>query len=263
MRPWISNEGEASVRLPAVQGDIERRLLVNYRVDPALIARTLPRPFRPTLVDGSAVAGICLIRLGHLRPRGLPGWVGLRSENAAHRVAVDWDDDSGTRSGVYIPRRDSDSLVNAVVEGRLYPGHHHRAHFQVTESESDLRVSYASEDSLTAVSVHVRVVEELTGSSLFRDVASASAFFERGAVGFSATRDPSRLDGLELQTAAWRVEPGHVVSARSSFFDNVSVFPPGTAELDCALVMRRVPVTWKALPQLHPGEGAREVHQSV
>jgi len=58
-------------------------------------------PFRPQLVHGWAVAGICLIRLGRLRPSRVPSAVGLRSENAAHRIAVEWDiaADPGLRRG--------------------------------------------------------------------------------------------------------------------------------------------------------------------
>jgi hypothetical protein len=63
---------------------IERRLLVNYRVDPEVAARLLaplqlPTPLWPQLVNGWAVAGICLIRLGKLRPTGVPGWAGVRA----------------------------------------------------------------------------------------------------------------------------------------------------------------------------------------
>src|SRR5262245_14353375 len=120
-------------KLPDLAGTVDRRLLVNYSADPGVIARLLPAPFRPQVVRGRAVAGICLIRLRHMRPAGLPSWLGLVSENAAHRVAVEWDTPRGVRSGVYIPRRDSDSLVNVVVGGRAYPGVHHRARFDVDE----------------------------------------------------------------------------------------------------------------------------------
>ena len=41
---------------------IERRLLVNYRVDPGVARSLLPAPLRPQVVNGWAVAGICLIR---------------------------------------------------------------------------------------------------------------------------------------------------------------------------------------------------------
>jgi len=100
------------------------------------------------------------------------------------------------------------------------------------------------------VDVSARVTNELSGSSLFADVTEASRFFEKGATGFSATDDPCRFDGLELQTKAWKVEPAVVIAARSSFFDDPRLFPPGTAMLDCALVMRNIPVVWKPLPTL-------------
>ena len=129
------------MRLPGLQGRIERRLLVNYRVDPEAIAHVLPEPFRPQLVRDAAVAGICLIRLGEMRPRRFPRWIGLQSENAAHRIAVEWDTPTGTRSGVYIPRRDSNSRVNIALGGRTYPGEHHMAEVEVEETDQQVRVA--------------------------------------------------------------------------------------------------------------------------
>lgn len=239
------------MKLPLIQGEIERRLLVNYRVDPEVIRRHLPPPFEPQLVDGAAVAGICLIRLGGMRIKGLPRQLGLRSENAAHRVAVEWDSPEGRRSGVYIPRRDSDSLVNRAVGGRLYPGLHHPATFRVRETTSEVNVAFAARDGSAEVDVEVRIVPELAGSAIFRDLSEASAFFENGSAGFSATRDKARFDGLELRTSAWKVEPALVMRARSSYFDDPTRFPAGSALLDSALIMREVPVTWAPLPELH------------
>jgi uncharacterized protein YqjF (DUF2071 family) len=190
------------VRLPDLAGEVERRLLVNYRVDPRVIATQVPPPFRPQVVDGYAVAGICLIRLGSMRPRGWPAWVGLGSENAAHRVAVEWDSPGGTKTGVYIPRRDSSSVINVLVGGRLFPGEHHRADFHVSESVDEIRVAFAARDGSADVDVAVAVKDELEGSRLFADVAAASRFFERGSVGYSGTRDPQRFDGLALHTNA-------------------------------------------------------------
>ena len=74
--------------LPIIRGVIDRRILVNFTVDPAVAAKLLPRPFRPKLVNGIAVAGICLIRLKQIRPRGWPAILGISSENAAHRIGV-------------------------------------------------------------------------------------------------------------------------------------------------------------------------------
>src|SRR5215469_6808390 len=90
-------------QLPAVAGTIERRMLVNFRCRPDALARILPTPFRPKLVNGWGMAGICLIRLGGVRPIFLPPIAGLKSENAAHRIAVEWDEGGANREGVYIP----------------------------------------------------------------------------------------------------------------------------------------------------------------
>lgn len=231
-----------------LEGVVERRLLVNYRVDPDVLRGVLPPAFRPQLVDGWAVAGICLIRMGSLRPHGLPAWTGVRSENAAHRVAVEWDGGSG----VYIPRRDTGSRLNAAVGGRLYPVEQHLARFDVHETDDEVRIAFESRDGDVAASVHVRRTDEWAGGELFADLAEASAFFERGSRSYSARRGPGdRFDGLGLETDAWRVEPVAVVTATSSWFDNPARFPPGSAALDNALLMRNVPVGWRPLPGMH------------
>jgi len=226
---------------------IERRLLVNYRVDPEVAASLLPTPLRPQLVNGWAVAGICLIRMGRLRPSWVPGWAGMRTENAAHRVAVEWDGMGGRLSGVYIPRRDSDSVVTVLAGGRLFPGEHHRASFDVRETCRDLHVAFVSSDGTAQVSVDVRVADRLQGSALFADLREASDFFRCGSAGFSATRDSGRLDGLELRADRWVVEPAEVRAVYSSFFDDGRLFVPGSATIDCALLMRDIPVTWTAI----------------
>ena len=230
---------------PVLAGVIERRVLVNYAVDPDVAARLLPSPFRPQIVKDRAVAGICLIRLAQLRPKGLPAWVGIASENAAHRIAVEWDTDDGTRSGVYIPRRDSGSALNVAVGGRLFPGEHHRASFETSQTASTMRVRYSSRDGSVGVDVDVQLTDRLEGSVLFADTEDASAFFRAGSDGFSA-RAAAGFDGLSLRTDSWRVEAATPLAVRSSFFEDRTTFPAGSARLDSVLVMRQVPVSWHA-----------------
>lgn len=178
----------------------------------------------------------------------------MTSENAAHRIAVEWDTPEGPQTGVYIPRRDSDSFLNVAVGGRIYPGTQHLARFEVVEAEHDLHVAFKARDGSSAVTLDVRVTAELTGSRLFADTAAASAFFEQGSIGYSATDDPARFDGLALHTTAWKVDSGVAVRAESSFFADRTVFPEGSAELDCVLVMREIPVLWQPLAALRAPE---------
>ena len=238
------------MRLPAIQGLIDRRILVNYRVDAEVAARCLPAPFRPKLFRGYAIAGVCLIRLKHLRPTFLPFRVGIGSENAAHRFAVEWDDDGKVREGVFIPRRDSSSRLNCLLGGRLVPGEHHHARFDVSETDEQLHVSLQSRDGATRMSVKGRVTSELPATSVFSSLEESSRFFEAGSVGYSATRDGGRFDGLELRCDGWSVQPLAVDEARSSFFDDQERFPSGSATLDHALLMRGVTHMWHGLDDL-------------
>ncbi|MFJ9350951.1 DUF2071 domain-containing protein [Streptomyces sp. NPDC101237] len=240
------------MRQPRLASLIERRLLVNYRIVPDAVGPLLPQPLRPHLVHGHAVAGICLLRLGHLRPAWAPAASGLRSENAAHRIAVEWDGPDGVQTGVYIPRRDSASRLNAWAGGRLFPGAHGRADFHVHETPGRIHVALATRDGDTRVAVTAEPAGELHGSRLFADLAEASRFFRSGAKGFSPA-DGDRLDGIELHTGTWHMEACRIHSAQSSYFDDPERFPPGTATLDSALIMRDVPAHWRSLPDTTPG----------
>ena len=230
--------------IPVIRGVIARRILVNYRVDPAVLARLLPAPFRPQLVGGAGIAGVCMIRLEAIRPRPLPAWMGLASENAAHRIAVVWDTPAGPRTGVYIPRRDTNSPLNLLLGGRVFPGVHHHARFAVAEAGDRFRVGLDSDDGATHLRVEGRVGTALPATSAFGSLAAASAFFEQGALGYSATGDPGRFDGLELRSFGWRVEPLDVTVVESSFFADRDLFPAGSVEFDCALLMRGIAHEW-------------------
>ena len=238
------------MKVPRMASVVERRLLVNFRVDPDVVARLLPAPLRPQLVNGWAVAGICLIRLGQLRPAWVPGRLGLRTENAAHRIAVEWDTPAGVATGVYIPRRDTSSWGTALAGGRVFPGEHHRAQFTVVEDDQQLRVAFRSTDNTGAVQAHVRVSPAWPGSTLFADLAEASEFFRQGCAGYSETTNGRRLDGIELRSSSWAIEPVEVADLHSTFFEEKALFPAGTAEVDGALLMRDIPVTWHSLPSM-------------
>lgn len=240
------------LRLPTIEGVIRRRLLVNFQVDQEVARRLMPARFRPKLHEGWAVAGICLIRLEHIRPRGWPQVAGMSSENAAHRIAVLWDEEDGsTREGVFISRRDTNSTFNHLLGGRLFPGEQHRAAFEIRESDAEINFAMKSEDSSVTVEVAGRVAQELPVGSIFESLSAASSFFEAGSLGLSATSDPSRLDSIALKTDGWRVEPLDVKSVYSSYFADETRFPKGSVRFDHALLMRDIAHEWLSAPDLY------------
>lgn len=232
------------MRIPVIQGVIDRRMLVNFRVRPESISAILPPPFRPKLIHGWAMAGICLIRLKQLRPRHMPAIVGIGSENAAHRIAVEWDQDGLPREGVFVVRRDSSSRLNALAGGRLFPGIHHHARFDVHETESTFHVALDSDDGEVSLQVDAQVTAELPEGSVFGSIDEASAFFEAGSVGYSPSGDEHSYEGLELRSFGWKVEPLAVSKVESSFFADTRRFPDESIEFDCALLMRGIEHEW-------------------
>ncbi|MDB5391082.1 MAG: hypothetical protein JWM11_6728 [Planctomycetaceae bacterium] len=235
---------ESIMQIPVIRGIIDRRILVNYRVDPSILAPLLPAPFRPKVIHGTGMAGICLIRLKQVRPAFLPAWLGMSSENAAHRTAVEWDDNGQVREGVYVRRRDTSSWLNALAGGRIFPGLHNHGKFTVTETSDRFSVALRSDDGVTSMSVRGHRTGQLPAASIFKSLDEASAFFQGGSLGYSATPDPSRFQGLTLRCLNWQVEPLQVEEVQSSFFENEAFFPKGTTEFDCALLMRGIDHEW-------------------
>jgi Uncharacterized conserved protein (COG2071) len=234
------------MKVPVIQGVIDRRILVNFQVDPEILSKILPSPFHPKLAGDRGMAGVCLIRLKEIRPRRVPARFGISSENAAHRIAVEWSSQGKSHEGVDIPRRDTSSRLNTLLGGRLFPGLHHPARFEVDEKEDRYSVMLRSEDGRVHLEVVGRIVGELPEQSVFKSLEEASAFFEGGSLGYSATPDPGRFDGLELRSLGWRVEPLSVERVYSSFFSNEEIFPKGSVRFDCALLMRGIEHEWHA-----------------
>lgn len=240
------------MRIPVIKGTIKRRLLVNFRADPAVVQRILPGPFRPKLHRGHSLVGICLIRLEHIRPAGLPSMLGLSSENAAHRIAVEWTDTAGIqREGVFIPRRDTGSFLNRMAGGRVFPGEHHAARFSIADGGGHIDFSMQSRDCSVAVRVVGDDAAALPASSCFGTLIEASAFFEGGSLGYSVTREGGRLDGLLLHTLDWRIRALSVTEVQSSYFADAQRFPAGSIEFDHALVMRDLVHEWHKADDLY------------
>jgi hypothetical protein len=232
------------MKIPTMSGIIDRRVLVNYAVDPEIVRKILPSPFKPKLYQDKAIVGICLIRLKQIRPKGLPGILGISSENGAHRIAVKWENGGEEYEGVYVPRRDTSSFLNTLAGGRVFPGKHYQAKFDVKEGLGRYQISFKSSDG-TTISVDATSCKELSSTSVFGNLKNASDFFERGSIGFSP--NGKKFEGLELRTSNWLVEPMEVRSVQSSFFEDEKIFPSGSVKFDNALLMTQIAHEWHSV----------------
>ena len=237
------------MKIPTLQGQIARRILMNFRADPDVVQTHLPAPFRPKLQGEFAILGVCLIRLQQIRPLWLPLPLGLCSENAATRIAVSWDENGQAREGVFIPRRDTSSLLNHWTGGRIFPGQHHLAHFYVRRALDCIELRMQADDG-NQVRVVGRAAENWPVNSCFADLEDASQFFQAGSLGYSVRADSSDLDGLVLQTSNWKVENFTVSEAFVGAFADEVRFPAGSVQFDHALLMTNITHQWQTAPQM-------------
>ncbi|GAA0728369.1 DUF2071 domain-containing protein [Aquimarina litoralis] len=237
------------MKIPKIKGIIDRRILINYRVDKEVLENYLPKPFKPKLVKGKGIVGICLIRLKEIRPKGLPKQIGISSENGAHRIAVEWHENGKLREGVYIPRRDTSSRLNSLAGGTIFPGVHHLAQFKVDEANGNYNVAFVSDDD-TTLSIEACETPKWNEESVFDDLNCVSDFFENGAVGYSPDNDD--FDGIELKAYNWKVSLLDVKNVQSSFFENENIFPKGSVKFDNALLMKDIEHEWIGLEKIKP-----------
>lgn len=245
--------------LDVIHGTIERRILLNYRIDPDVLKQFLPSQFRPKIYDGYGIGGICMIRFRGIRPRHVPAFLGISSENAAHRIAVEWDQDGVIKEGVFIPRRDTNSGFNSKLGGRFFPGIFDRSQFITNDTNDTFDLKIIRADGTEQVRFAGKVTDRLPETSIFPSVQAASDFFTLGATGYSATHTENRYHGMELHCLEWNIAPLEIEDAFSYFYNDKSKFPEGSATLDSALVMRNIPHEWHSRPDLRPAENGCEM----
>jgi Uncharacterized conserved protein (COG2071) len=233
------------MKIPTIHGYIDRRILINFTADPKTVEKIIPFPFRPKIYKDKAIVGICLIRLKNIKPKGLPDFIGVNSENGAHRIAVEWDENGETKTGVFIPRRDTSLKLNALVGGRLFPGKHYYAKFNVEEGNGYYHIDFKSSDN-TEILIDANETQAFNNKSIFETIEKASGFFEKGDLGYSPNKD--KFDGLKLKTYKWELRPLEVLKVKSSFFENEAIFPKGSVVFDNALLMTNIEHEWKSAP---------------
>ncbi|WP_018970217.1 DUF2071 domain-containing protein [Rubritalea marina] len=229
-----------------VTGIIDHRILLNFRIDPEIMDKQLPPQFTPKIVHGYAIGGICQVSLSEMRPKGMPAISGTNSHNAAHRIAVE----TSQGEGVYVLRRDTSSWLNTVAGGRLFPGIHSKAHFDIAQANGHYSVKITDSNNDPIMSIRGEVARELPNGSIFHSTQEVSDFFKTGNIGWSPRGNDSDFDTIELQTKEWDMEPLHLEESFSSYFSDTNKFPSGSVEFDSGMIMRNLKHSWIARDRL-------------
>lgn len=223
-----------------ITGKIDHRILLNYRIDPEVAQSVLPKEFKPKLINGFAIGGICQLSLSDMRPKGLPVIVGTNSHNAAHRISVI----SSRGEGVYIPRRDTNSILNSLSGGRIFPGIHKKVDFILKNDGNSYTVQIKDKYNKIIMYINCSISEELDQMSIFESVDEVSSFFKSGNIGWSPKKQNGEFDVIELKTVGWKMEPLKVNDHFSAYFNDETIFPKGSVTFDSAMIMRNLEHSW-------------------
>jgi len=147
------------------------------------------------------------------------------------------------KEGVYIPRRDTSSRINTLLGGRVFPGKHFHAKFDIDENAGKYHVSFKSSDG-TIISVDAQLTDSFNPDSVFKSLAEASAFFQGGSTGYSPNKN--NYEGLLLNTFKWHVQPLKISKVISTYFENELIFPKGSIQFDNALLMTNTHHEWSS-----------------
>ena len=215
--------------MPVLDGLIDRRILINYRVRPDVVKTLLPPHLEPLVVNGYASAGICLLRLKDIGIKHLPKLLRITSENAAHRFLVTYTENGNQVQGVYIPRRDTDSSMNVLLAGKLLSWPHYPATFRSSEGNGRYNVSMESSDQYSSLSIEAELSGEFPTDSMFDSLDHASSVFQSCPIGVSPSTQPEGYKSIRLETKSWKVKPLVVRKLQSSgTFEDRLAFPEQT-----------------------------------
>ncbi|MGJ8673700.1 DUF2071 domain-containing protein [Rubritalea sp.] len=224
-----------------VIGRIDHRILLNYRIEPDVLQKHLPNGFRPMLVDGYAIGGICQVSLSQMRAKGMAKIFGSQSHNAAHRVAVH---SSEGVEGVLVLRRDTNSSLNVYSGGKMFPGEYRKADFEVQAADGRYQVEINQLGGAQLMSIDAEQTDLLDGDSVFKSMDEVSRFFKKGNLGWSLNKEGQSYDAIELVTKQWHMEPLEVLSCYSAYFDDKNLFPEGSSQFDSAVLMKDLEHSW-------------------
>lgn len=233
-KPWHRIAGSMS---PAVRGIVERRLLVNYRVDLGRLDAILSKPFRGREVgeSGMGIGSICLTRVENARPRFAPGFLGIPVETATHRVYARVE--GGGEHCVYVPRRDVSSGFHAFVMGSLLPMEFDRGEFRTEERGIERLIQVDGGNEVVGVLFQETERDEVKEDSVFYSLESASVFLCEGGVEYGMSGDV--YSGIETCLQENDLKPVEVKDEQSSYFGKMG------GEFDSAFRMEEVEHVWE------------------
>ncbi|MEZ4829135.1 MAG: DUF2071 domain-containing protein [Bacteroidia bacterium] len=235
------------MKIPALSGLIQRRILINYRVEPAVLRKLLPAPFEPRLFGNYGIAGICFFDLSQLRIKGLPLSPCISAQIVSHRIAVNWEESGIKKEGLYITQRDTSSTLVHFSGGRFFPSEYSLTGMKFRESFGYYELHLGGHHPTSFLA---KESADFAEGSVFSGLPAAASLFAQNSMEYAPRYENMVFDGIAFRASRHKVQPLHICQMRSSFFENEENFPRGSVFFDHALLMKNIRSEWIALPEM-------------
>ncbi len=211
-----------------MKGRLDRCWLFTFRAPEGEARAILPAPLVPVTRERQAFWNVVVCRVGAMRPRGLPGFLGVGYWHVAYRLLVR----HGDEEGLTFLRSDCDSALMAWMGNLMTDFRFHAGNVKVQEDGDEVRIQIDAPGAGAAVTLR-RGGGRLPKHSLFRTLDEAASFLKYKPRGYSVGKDGQvRVVRILRDESAWRARPVEIVSQNWEFFKGMPVTPELCTEVD-------------------------------
>lgn len=220
---------------PELVGNAQRQILVNYRTQPDFLFPHLPTGFAPLTHEGWGFAGIKLVSLKELRPKGWPRLLGMSVDFVSFRILAKWrTPENIVRSGSVELWRECSSKVALKTSQKYFDGRLIHSTMFFRDDAGLYRIVGSSEDA--EYEFEGRRADRLPRDSAFIRAADARDFFARESNTVLKSESNDSLLQIEEHVEDRELQPLAVHHCSNSWFDEENRFPLQFMRFDHALV---------------------------
>ena len=233
------------MHVPPLRGRCRWRALFAWKIDPVVARRLVPAPLRPKLVQGTALGAVDAMGLHGLRPRIVPGPLGLSLGMCTHLIAAEWKDGSHYRDVLYVIRRDVDVHLLGRAGGLLLPGKSHGARIQSRDELTDISIACQSLDQRCELDLAGHIGAQWPKHGLFDSPAAMMDLLGNRSGGRIAFDDAGHGTLIQLEAKPECAEPLTITRHHSTLFAG-TLIPSGAAQIESAVLLRNLVCAWRS-----------------
>jgi len=219
--------------------------LVNFDIEPRVLAKALPSPLRPATYEDRAWLSIVIARMERMRPVFIPRALGITYNQIVYRAVVDCQG----RRGVHFLRSDADNPLMAAFGNAMSFFRFHRSEVSIRRLGSEIAVDVRSQGGTADIHARfdlARRDESLPSTSRFRDLNEAKNRLVQLFDAYHPSSGRRTIDVVSIDRSDWvlSVVPN---TGTYRYMEASTAFPAGSAHLDSIFYVQDLRYRWHRL----------------